>query len=78
MYEKVVAMLAQYLDADKNSIRRETDLKKDLKADSLVLVELLFTLEEETGITVDDEAATKLNTVGEIVDYIEAALKDKK
>ena len=58
--------------------RRETDLKKDLKADSLVLVELLFTLEEETGITVDDEAATKLNTVGEIVDYIEAALKDKK
>lgn len=78
MFEKVVAMLAQYLDADKNSIRRETDLKKDLKADSLVLVELLFTLEEETGITVDDEAATKLNTVGEIVDYIEAALKDKK
>ena len=74
MYEKVVAMLAQYLDADKNSITRETDLK----ADSLVLVELLFTLEEETGITVDDEAATKLNTVGEIVDYIEAALKDKK
>ncbi len=74
----MVAMLAQYLDADKNSIRRETDLKKDLKADSLVLVELLFTLEEETGITVDDEAATKLNTVGEIVDYIEAALKDKK
>ena len=51
MYEKVVAMLAQYLDADKNSITRETDLKKDLKADSLVLVELLFTLEEETGIT---------------------------
>ena len=43
-----------------------------------MLVELLFTLEEETGITVDDEAATKLNTVGEIVDYIEAALKDKK
>ncbi len=78
MYEKVVAMLAQYLDADKNSITRETDLKKDLKADSLVLVELLFTLEEETGITVDDEAATKLNTVGEIADYIEAALKDKK
>ncbi len=78
MYEKVVSMLAQYLDVDEKSITRETDLKKDLKADSLVLVELLFTLEEETGITVDDEAATELNTVGEIVDYIENALKDKK
>ena len=78
MYEKVVSMIAQYLDVDEKSITRETDLKKDLKADSLVLVELLFTLEEETGITVDDEAATELNTVGEIVDYIENALKDKK
>lgn len=78
MYEKVVSMLAQYLDVDEKSITRETDLKKDLKADSLVLVELLFTLEKETGITVDDEAATELNTVGEIVDYIENALKDKK
>ncbi len=78
MYEKVVSMLAQYLDVDEKSITRETDLKKDLKADSLVLVELLFTLEEETGITVDDEAATELNTVGEIVDYIENALKEKK
>lgn len=78
MYEKVVSMLAQYLDVDEKSITRKTDLKKDLKADSLVLVELLFTLEEETGITVDDEAATELNTVGEIVDYIENALKDKK
>ena len=55
-------------------ITRESDIKKDLKADSLVLVELLFNLEDETGITVEDEAAKNLATVGDVVDYIEKRL----
>ena len=52
----------------------QIDIKKDLKADSLVLVELLFNLEDETGITVEDEAAKSLATVGDVVDYIEKRL----
>jgi acyl carrier protein len=74
MFEKVAAMLAEYLGVDVNEITRESDIKKDLKADSLVLVELLFNLEDETGITVEDEAAKSLVTVGDVVDYIEKRL----
>ena len=74
MFEKVAAMLAEYLGVNVEEITRESDIKKDLKADSLVLVELLFNLEDETGITVEDEAAKNLATVGDVVDYIEKRL----
>lgn len=74
MFEKVAAMLAEYLGVNVEEITRESDIKKDLKADSLVLVELLFNLEDETGITVEDEAAKSLATVGDVVDYIEKCL----
>lgn len=40
----------EYLGVDVNEITRESDIKKDLKADSLVLVELLFNLEDETEL----------------------------
>ena len=55
MFEKVTEMLAKYLKADKSAITRDTDIRADLNADSLVIVEMLFTLEEETGITIPDE-----------------------
>ena len=74
MFEMVAAMLAEYLGVNVEEITRESDIKKDLKADSLVLVELLFNLEDETGITVEDEAAKSLATVGDVVDYIEKRL----
>ena len=74
MFEKVAAMLAEYLGVNVEEITRESYIKKDLKADSLVLVELLFNLEDETGITVEDEAAKSLVTVGDVVDYIEKRL----
>ena len=74
MFEKVAAMLAEYLGVNVEEITRESDIKKDLKADSLVLVELLFNLEDETGITVEDEAAKSLATGGDVVDYIEKRL----
>ena len=74
MFEKVAAMLAEYLGVNVEEITRESDIKKDLKADSLVLVELLFNLEDETGSTVEDEAAKSLATVGDVVDYIEKRL----
>ena len=74
MFEKVAAMLAEYLGVNVEEITRESDIKKDLKADSLVLVELLFNLEDETGITVEDEASKSLATVGDVVDYSEKRL----
>lgn len=71
MFEKVVALLAEYLGVDEKQVTRETDIKSDLDADSLVLVELLYTLQNDTGITIPDEDVEKLTKVGALVDYIE-------
>ena len=72
MFEKVTELLAKYLKVDPKTITRETDIRTDLKADSLVVVEMLFTLEEETGIIIPDEQVEELTVVGKLVDYIEA------
>ena len=49
----------------------ETSIKDDLNADSLDIVELMMDLEEECGISIPDEDAVKLSTIGDIVAYIE-------
>lgn len=75
MFDKVTDLLAKYLKVEKNSITRDTDIRDDLKADSLVIVEMLFTLEEETGITIPDDKVEELTKVGKLVDFIEANIK---
>ncbi len=75
MFEKVTEMLAKYLKVDKSAITRDTDIRADLNADSLVIVEMLFTLEEETGITIPDEKVEELTRVGALCDFIESEMK---
>ena len=75
MYEKIVDMLSDYLKVDKSKITGDTDIKKDLKADSLLVVEMLFALEDETGITIPDEMVEQLTNVGALTDYIEANMQ---
>jgi len=70
--EKIKEILAEQLDVDADTITRETDLMSDLGADSLDLVELIMTLEEEYGVNATDESVYELKTVGEVVDYIES------
>ena len=72
MFEKVTQMLSDFLKVDKAAITRDTDIKSDLKADSLLVVEMLFALEDETGIIIPDEKVEELTQVGALVDYIEA------
>ncbi len=72
MFEKVTQMLADFLKVDKSVITRDTDIRNDLKADSLLVVEMLFALEDETGIIIPDEKVEELTKVGALVDYIEA------
>jgi len=73
--DKIKEILAEQLDASADTITRETDLMNDLGADSLDLVELIMTLEEEYGINATDESVYELKTVGEVVDYIETLVK---
>ena len=66
-------MLAKYLKADPATITADTDIKNDLKADSLLVVEMLFALEDEMNITIPDDMVEKLTRVGTLVEYLEKA-----
>ena len=71
IFEKVKNALAQQFALDPESITADTDLIDDLGADSLDVVELIMSLEDEFGIAISDEDAAQLYTVGRIVDYLE-------
>ena len=74
VFEKLRKALAEQFDAP--DITRDTDIARDLGADSLDLVELVMSFEEEYGITVTDETIYQKKTVGEIADYIESLLEN--
>ena len=71
MFEKVRSLIAEQLSVDAGGITPETDIMKDLGADSIDVMELLMTLEEELEITVPDEMIQNFKTVGDIVTYAE-------
>ena len=73
IFEKVQKLLADALNIDDLSkITMESNIVQDLGADSLDMVEMLMSLEDNFGITVPDEDANDLVTVGALVKYIEA------
>ncbi len=69
--EKLVDLLAAQLDADRDSITEETDILDDLGADSLDVVDLVMTLEDEFDMEIPDEDVEGIRTVGELVKYLE-------
>ena len=71
LFEKVRDALAEQFDIDKETITIDTNVVDDLGADSLDLVELIMSLEDEFGISISDEEAQELYTVKRIVDYLE-------
>lgn len=72
MFEELVSILCEQLPLNPASITMESRIKDDLGADSLDVLQLLMTLEEEKGITIPDEVLPNLKTVGDIVGYIES------
>ena len=71
IFEKVRDALAQQFELDPASITLDTNLIDDLGADSLDVVELIMSLEDEFGIAISDEDAAQLYTVGRIVESLE-------
>jgi len=71
IFDRIKEILAEQLDIDPETITDDTDIMVDLGADSLDLVELIMTLEEEYGVNATDESVYELKTVGAVVDYIE-------
>ncbi|BDA66375.1 acyl carrier protein [Rivularia sp. IAM M-261] len=69
-FEKVKKIVADQLSVEASTINPQSNFANDLGADSLDTVELVMALEEEFDIEIPDEAAEKITTVQEAVDYI--------
>ncbi len=70
--ERVREIVSERMNVAADQISREAVFTTDLGADSLDQVELVMELEEEFGITIPDDAAEKIQTVGQAIDYIVA------
>lgn len=73
--ERVIDIVAEQLGVEREKLSRETSFVNDLGADSLDTVELVMELEEEFDITIPDESAEKIQTVGQAVEHIEANIQ---
>lgn len=71
MFEQVAKILADQLGIPQSKITEQSDIVKDLGADSLDVVELLMTLEDNTGKTIPEDKVTDLKTVGDVVAMLE-------
>ena len=71
VFDKLKAITAEQLSIDESVIKMDTNLMKDLEADSLDAVEIIMALEEEYDIEIPDEEAEKFQTVDDIVKYVE-------
>ncbi len=71
MFEKVKAILVEQLSVDEDIVTPDARISDDLGADSLDVMELLMTLEDEYGIFIPDEELASFETVSDIVTYME-------
>ena len=69
---KVIEIVAEQMSVDKSEITRETSFVNDLNADSLDTVELVMEFEDEFELSIPDEEAEKIQTVGQAIDYIKS------
>ena len=71
MVDKIKEILAKQLGIEADAVEDESNIMKDLGADSLDVVELLMAIEEAFGVSVPDDDVPGLKTVKDIADYIE-------
>jgi acyl carrier protein len=70
-YDRLKKIVVEQLGVDEEEVKPESSFVDDLNADSLDLVELIMSLEEEFGAEISDEDAERIRTVQDAVDYIE-------
>jgi len=75
--KRVVEIISEQMGADKAEISRETSFINDLNADSLDTVELVMEFEDEFDMSIPDEEAEKIQTVGAAIDYIATVAQSK-
>lgn len=71
VFEKICKILSDQLDVEESEISMETSIADDLGADSLDIVDILMSIEDEFNIEIPDDAIEKVKTVGDVVNYLE-------
>jgi acyl carrier protein len=71
-FEKLKAILVDQLDVDEDAVTMESSITEDLGADSLDVVDMVMSLEEEFDMEIPDEDIENMKTVGDIVKFIES------
>lgn len=71
IFDKLKDIIVEQLDADEEAVTLTASIQEDLGADSLDIVDLITTIEDEFDISIPDEAVDEIKTVGDIVNYIE-------
>lgn len=69
--EKIKAILSEQLDIDENNINADSLIVEDLGADSLDAIDIVMSVEEEFGIEVPDEIVEKMESVNDIITFVE-------
>ena len=72
MFEKLRSYISEQLNIDENEITLDTSFRDDLGADSLDLFEMVLNLESEYGISIPVGELNEINTVGDVIDYLNA------
>ncbi len=72
VFEKIKEILAAQLDANADEMTLETKIVEDLGADSLDVVEMLLSAEDEFDVEVPDDKIEGMKTIGDVVNYITA------
>jgi acyl carrier protein len=70
IFDKVKGVIVEQLNVEEDDVNEDAAFVDDLGADSLDIVELVMALEEEFGVSIPDEQAEKIKTVGDAVDFI--------
>lgn len=74
VFEKVKSLVVEKLSVDPAKVTMNANFRKDLGADSLDTYELVYAIEEETGITISDDMANEFETIGDAVKYLKKEL----
>ena len=71
MKDKILEIISEQFNVNINEIGEDTSFADDLNADSIQLMELVMTIEEEFEIEISEDDILSIETIGDVVDYIE-------
>ena len=71
IFDKIKELIVDQLGVDEDAVTAEANIQDDLGADSLDIVDLIQTIEDEYDLSIPDEAVEEIKTVNDIVNYIE-------